>query len=319
MKTSAYQPDILGKDFEQLKISLLPDQDGEVICTLVRKKAEYTTTRAVLYIHGFIDYFFQEEMALAFNQQGYDFYALDLRKYGRSHLAHQNFYEIVDLDSYDEDLLAAIQQIKQENHDEIVLAGHSTGGLITTLFSTHHPEETTIKALWLNSPFFDFNAMHPLEKKYVLPKLSQLGAKYPRLKIPSRLNPFYVKSLHQKFDGEWNFNLDWKPVHYSWVKLGFVHAIYEAHRELHQGPKIPHPTLIMHSNRSSLPKKMNNDVHSSDVILDVEHIVHWGKNLKGDIQLLAIPNGLHDLVLSNSEARTHVYDALFAWLHHYLP
>ncbi len=29
---------------------------------------------------------FQTEMAEQFNQHGYDFYALDLRKYGRSHL-----------------------------------------------------------------------------------------------------------------------------------------------------------------------------------------------------------------------------------------
>ncbi len=29
------------------------------------------------------DYFFQTEMADQFNQHGYDFYALDLRKYGR--------------------------------------------------------------------------------------------------------------------------------------------------------------------------------------------------------------------------------------------
>jgi alpha-beta hydrolase superfamily lysophospholipase len=28
-------------------------------------------------------------MAEKFNQHGYDFYALDLRKYGRSHLSHQ--------------------------------------------------------------------------------------------------------------------------------------------------------------------------------------------------------------------------------------
>ncbi len=45
------------------------------------QKSPQNTQKAVLYIHGFIDYFFQTEMAEQFNQHGYDFYALDLRKY----------------------------------------------------------------------------------------------------------------------------------------------------------------------------------------------------------------------------------------------
>ena len=79
-----YQPDVLGAGYEQATLHFPDDFEGKVIATLVRKKADQATNKAVLYIHGFIDYFFQTEMAERFNQQGFDFYALDLRKYGRS-------------------------------------------------------------------------------------------------------------------------------------------------------------------------------------------------------------------------------------------
>jgi alpha-beta hydrolase superfamily lysophospholipase len=86
-----YQTDILGEDYQQLTLNFADDYDGKVVATLVRKKSAQATKKAVLYIHGFSDYFFQTEMAEQFNQHGYDFYALDLRKYGRSKLPHQSF------------------------------------------------------------------------------------------------------------------------------------------------------------------------------------------------------------------------------------
>lgn len=36
--------------------------------------------------------------------------------------------------------------------------------------------------------------------------------------------------------------------------------------------------------------------------------------MKGDVQTLAIQNGLHDLVLSAPTVRTEVYQQLFQWL-----
>ena len=96
-----YQGDILGIGYEQAPLSFPDDYEGKVVATLIRKKAAQPTPKAVLYIHGFIDYFFQTEMAERFNQQGFDFYALDLRKYGRSILPHQNYYNVHELAEYD--------------------------------------------------------------------------------------------------------------------------------------------------------------------------------------------------------------------------
>ncbi len=103
-------------------------------------------------------------MAEQFNQHGYDFYALDLRKYGRSHLPHQILYNVLDLTEYNAEITEALNIIGEENHSQILLAGHSTGGLTATLYAAHHPDHPLIKALWANSPFYDFN-MNSLKKR----------------------------------------------------------------------------------------------------------------------------------------------------------
>ena len=310
---TAYVPDILGKDYEQTTLSLPNDYSGAVCATLIRKKAPQSTHKAVLYIHGFIDYFFQTEMAEQFNQHGYDFYALDLRKYGRSYRPHQSYYEVRDLAEYDAEIDWALETIATEQHSEVILAGHSTGGLTATLYAAHHPEHPLITALWCNSPFYDFN-MHPLKKSFALPRLSALGKRFPKLKFPSELNKFYVQSLHASYHGEWQFDLDWKKFSYPLVSLGFVHAIYEAQKEIHAGVKLSIPSLIMRSDRTSNPWRFNEDARSSDVILSVKDIQKYAEKIQGDVTISTIKGGLHDLVLSSPSVRAEVYKTLFDWL-----
>lgn len=309
----AYQSDILGPEYQKLILNLPDDADGRVVATLVRKKADRSTKKAVLYIHGFLDYFFQKEMAEQFNQHGYDFYALDLRNYGRSILPHQKPYDVRDLKEYEVEISQALNIIGGEGHTRVLLAGHSTGGLISTLYAVHHPNHPLLAALWGNSPFYDFN-MHPLKKKYALPKISALGKYAPNLKFPSELNKFYTPSLHRDFHGEWNFNLDWKPKSYPLVRLSFVHAIHEAQKEIHQGPRLTIPALVMHSDRSTYPRRFNQDAQSSDVILSVDDIKKYANTLQGDVNVMTIKAGLHDLVLSKQPVRELVYQQLFGWL-----
>lgn len=98
------------------------------------------------------------------------------------------------------------------------------------------------------------------------------------------------------------------------VNLSFVTAIHEAQKEIHQGVSLSVPTLIMHSHQSNNPRKWGIDAQQSDVILDVKDMTQNAKKMKGDVQTLAIHNGLHDLVLSAPPVREKVYQALFGWL-----
>src|SRR5262245_425016 len=115
-------------------IPLDPDDEGEVLATLVRRRSDGgPSNRAVLYVHGFTDYFFQTHLADFYAARGWDFYALDLRKYGRSLRPHQTPNFVRDIAEYYPELDAAAEQIRADGHDTLLVNAHSTGGLVTAL------------------------------------------------------------------------------------------------------------------------------------------------------------------------------------------
>ncbi len=125
-----YVPDELGKSFLKRTIQMPDDYEGKVVCTLIKRQNPKPTGRAILYVHGYNDYFFQVEMANRFTQAGYNFYAVDLRKYGRSLLKGQFPTNARNLNEYFADIDSSISLIKGEGNKQIFLIGHSTGGLI---------------------------------------------------------------------------------------------------------------------------------------------------------------------------------------------
>ena len=96
--------DVLGAPYTSETLRLRPDDEGEVVATLVHRPTARTRRRAVLHVHGFADYFFQTAAADFWVEHGYDFYALDLRKYGRSLRSHQTANYVADLTTYYEEL-----------------------------------------------------------------------------------------------------------------------------------------------------------------------------------------------------------------------
>ena len=154
MNDRMYSSDVLGGRFSKCTLSLEDDYDGKVIATLIRRKSQTSATKAILYIHGFNDYFFQDQMAKRFNNEGYNFYALDLRKYGRSLLSHQKLNNVRSLLEYDEEISKALQIIKLESNNQVILMGHSTGGLIVTNYAWNHLNSQLFHGIICNSPFF---------------------------------------------------------------------------------------------------------------------------------------------------------------------
>ena len=138
-----WQADPLLPGFEALELELAPDYDGPVAATLVRLPAGDAPRGPVLYVHGFSDYFFQRHMAERFAAEGYAFYALDLRKHGRSLLPHQHPCFCKDVAEYFDDISAALREIGAP----VLLAGHSTGGLVCSLYKKFGDERDKVEAL----------------------------------------------------------------------------------------------------------------------------------------------------------------------------
>src|SRR5678816_2400424 len=126
----AWKPDRLLPGYEALELAFPDDYDGRVVATLVRLPVREAPRGAVLYVHGFSDYFFQRHMAERFAAEGYAFHALDLRKHGRSLLQHQHPNFCKDIREYFADITSAMGLIGSPP----LLAGHSTGGLVCALY-----------------------------------------------------------------------------------------------------------------------------------------------------------------------------------------
>src|SRR3954454_24714753 len=122
--TEGFVEDVLGPPYVATTLDLEPDDEGDVVATLVHRPAPQPTRRAVLHVHGFADYFFQTEAADFWSDRGYDFYALDLRKYGRSLRPHQTPNFVTDLTTYYEELDRAFALVSAD-HDQVLLSAHS--------------------------------------------------------------------------------------------------------------------------------------------------------------------------------------------------
>jgi alpha-beta hydrolase superfamily lysophospholipase len=288
----AWQPDRLLPGFESLDLPAADDYDGRVTATLVRLPAADALRGPVLYVHGFIDYFFQRHMAERFAAEGYAFYALDLRKHGRSLLARQHPCFCKDIAEYHDDITRALEEIGTE----VLLAGHSTGGLICCLYKNQGQLRDRVRALWLNSPFFDWQDAFRNKLKIA----SMLGRFFPFMNNPKAVRPAYVRSLHRNWDGEWDFDLALKPLNGFPAYFGWVRAIFQAHAKVHAGLRLPCPVLAMHSDEA-------------DLVLDWRQVARWSRTLGAQVAVQQFPGALHDLVLSRREIRDAVFEQLFAW------
>lgn len=301
----------LERDFNTEILELKNDYEGKVVATLISSKHNTGNRKSVLYIHGFIDYFFHPHLAEQFHDNKFDFYALDLRKYGRSILPHQHENFCASLEEYYEEISQALQVICK-NSPAIYLMGHSTGGLIVSNYMNDGDNRHLVKGLILNSPFLDFN-QSKIEKivSLIISKIVSKISFFSNIK--GALSPVYAQSLHVNHFGDWNFNLKWKPIEGFPTYFKWILAVREAQMKL-RNSNIQVPVLLMHSSGSLKPKKYYEDVNRNDVVLNIEDMKRIGKNLGGNVYFLEIKNAVHDIFLSSKEVRKDAFERMFSWL-----
>ncbi|NYE38261.1 alpha-beta hydrolase superfamily lysophospholipase [Nocardioides cavernae] len=313
------QADILGPDYRVETISLPPDTEGPVVATLVTLEPERSNGRAVLHVHGFADYFFHTEYAEWWAARGYTFYALDLRKYGRSIRAHQTPNYVADLGEYHAEIDLAWWRITQrDGHREVVASGHSTGGLTVPLW-VHERRPAELVAMVLNSPWFDMQGPAWLRSPAARVAIERIGTSRPLQQIPRRINGVYGRSLHRDHGGEWDYDLDWKPLESRPVYVGWLRAIRRGHAMLHDGLDIGVPTLVLSSARSWFGAQTDETAATHDIVLDVQQIRHWASSVGRHVTSVAIEGAMHDVVLSRPGPRAQAYAAMSTWLDAWVP
>ncbi len=105
--------------------------------------------------------------------------------------------------------------------------------------------------------------------------INQLGARQPMREIRRDVSGLYGRSLHRDHEGDWDFDLTWKPVESFAVYVGWLRAVRAGHARLQRGLDVPAPVLVLSSDRSAVPTEMGEDVHSTDIVLEVPRIRRW--------------------------------------------
>lgn len=360
-----WRQDVLGADYESRTIPLMDDDAGPVVATLVRYRGHASSARAsspaapalspapttsptdthsarseatpqpphfiLLYIHGRNDYFFQSELAEDIDGCGGAFYALDLRRYGRSLRPGQRMGFVSNLSLYDEDIAEALDLIREDYPDlPLVLMGHSTGGLLATLWANRHPG--ALDGLILNSAWLEMQTMASM-RSAVAPILERIASRNPMWAVPGGDGPdHYGRSLREGWNAldvplpdslaaypddpavkGWSYALEWKrpgsyPAYAAWLE-----AILDGHENVASSVHLDIPVLSMMSTSSYFGEEFSEAVFSSDVVLDREVILERSARLGPLVTMASFP-GKHDLLLSDPQVRAQVYDTMNRWI-----
>ncbi|MEE6273969.1 alpha/beta hydrolase [Georgenia sp. MJ206] len=309
--------DVLGEPWVARELPLRPsDAYGAAPRAVLVHQRERVSRRAVLYLHGFTDYFFQAAHAQRWVDAGTDFYALDMRLSGRAIGDHPRPSDVRDLADLDEELAAALEVVRGDGHDQVVLLGHSTGGLVAAGWAVRHPG--TVDAIVLNSPWLELNSGW-FERVVATPAIHVLARWLPSMPV-GRLDPGYGRFLHRTTGGEWEYELAWKPIAGFPARAAFISSVRRAQAAVARGIDVGAPVLLCCSDRSGPPKHPSaEELERADCVLDVAHMLARGPLLGEDVTILTVPGAVHDLALSRPEARARYESAAMAWVDSRLP
>lgn len=319
---ATWEPDVLPGYWQQ-SISLGPDPDGEgdLVATLVRRGDAGRGRHAVLALHGYTDYFFNTELADHFADRGFTFYALDLHKCGRSRQPGQTPHFTTNLARYDTELDRALDLIAADGPADVpvrvCLYGHSAGGLIATLWLDRLQRRGAagrVGGLVLNSPFLDLHGPAILRTAPTSAALIAL-ARFRKLQVIRKPTPGgYGTSLHRDYAGEFDYDLDLKPLGGFPVTFGWINAIRRGQARLHRGLDVGVPNLLLRSDHSVSEVRDPEAIQRGDAVLDVTQIARWAGCIGNHQTIVPITDAKHDVFLSLAGPRASAYDHLGRWL-----
>lgn len=296
---------------------------------------------ALLFLHGWSDYFFNTDLARFMDGLGIAFYALDMHNHGRS-LRSGDFGGFVrNLRDYDSELAQAHAAVLEDMEKrfaeapespvpgpagatgtapagpprQVVLMGHSTGGLVAALWTSRNP--ALVSQLILNSPWLEMHG-GAFVRRTASPMVQPLARWWPtrRMFLPER--NFYWRTISSTTGGEWNLDPVLRPPKAFPIRMGWMSAILAAQAEVAKGLSIDVPILVMMSTRSMNGPLWSEEMRAADVVLDVQSMAVRALGLGNSVTVERIDGGLHDVLLSDKPVRDTAYGRLQMWLQGYV-
>ena len=335
------QPDVLGQPWVQESLPVRPNRlaPGADRAVLVYQDQAATRDggaplpRAVLYLPGFVDYFFQSEHAQAWIDSGIEFYGLDQRGQGRA-AAPGHLEEVYDLRLRNAEIARVVRLLRARGHRHVTLLGHSTGGLQAVIYAamaspssrlagqtwqgedhfiSTAPLAPRVDAVVLNSPWLELNRREPLRSLATL--LAEAAAAVDPALTLSQLGADYPLSLHTTGAGEFDFDPAWKVLTDFPVRAGFLRSVRRLQAEIPRGLGIDVPILMCTSDAAGDPVHPTpEDLERRDAVLNPTDMHRLAPRLGQNVEVQVFPGGRHDLALSSAPVREAYAQAAIAWV-----
>jgi alpha-beta hydrolase superfamily lysophospholipase len=328
---TGWVPDVLPGYWQRtIALGSDPAGEGDIVATLVRRGERTGAEHAVLAVHGYTDYFFNTALADHFADRGFAFYALDLQKCGRSRRDGQTPHFITDLAHYDAELEHALSAIREPARPgrpgrppSVLVYGHSSGGLIVSLWLDRlRRRDPTAHAgvggLVLNSPFLDLRGPVVLRLSATSALIAGLSRVRSKGVVRGPTEGGYGTTLHRDYHGEFDYNLQWKPLGGFPITFGWLHAIRRGQVRLHRGLDVGVPNLILRSDHTVRESSEPASMQCGDAVLDVTQIARWAGCIGNRTTIVPVPDAKHDVFLSLVKPRQLAYRELNLWLDDYL-
>ena len=264
--------------------------------------------KALIWIHGYNDYFYHYHISDLLIKKKYDIYTLDLQNYCQTNINKDYLYHIKDLKNYYKDIDSTFNNLKKD-YDKIYLYGHSTGSLISSLYCYDGFYREKITGLILNSPFFDFNEC--FIKNIILKNLIYyIGVYYPTFQIikenENKINNNSIDILKRFY-----FEPEYKLCHNGPVTAGWVKTIIDYQKFIKdKNLDIKIPILCLYSSKNVI----NNSIEKGDDILNINDISKYVDNLGKNVTEVIIVNAVHDIFTSDKKPLDFAIKILLEWL-----
>ncbi|MCU1516348.1 MAG: lysophospholipase [Pseudarthrobacter sp.] len=319
-----WHADILGDGFEACSFEAAGDDGVARTATLVRYRPAAGFApgvsgrrRAVLFLHGWSDYFFNVDLARFWADSGFEFYALDMHNHGRSLRPDAPGGYVADLADYDAEISRAIRIIGSDgaaSEPELTLMGHSTGGLVAALWVGGHPGAAS--RLILNSPWLEMHGSS-LVRRAASTMVGPVARFRPEaiLRLPER--GFYWRTISSSAEGEWALDDRYRPPMAFPLRAGWLSAVLAGHARVARGLRIEVPILVLLSQGSATGPFWTEEMRRTDAVLDVNIIALRALALGRTVTVERIDGALHDVFLSPPRVRADAYGRLARWLRGY--
>ncbi len=173
-------------------------------------------------------------------------------------------------------------------------------------------------ALVLNSPWLEFQTRE-VGRLLLEPVIGARARLTPTRPLPNVDLGFYTRSVSKEFDGEWSYDLAWRPQHGFRTTPAWLSAVFRGQQTVARGLGIGAPVLVLLSARSTLLPRWTPEMMHTDTAIDVDGVAQRSVQLGDLVTVARLDGALHDVVLSSRPVRALAYGRIAQWVGAYLP